>query len=53
MDLIVQKAVELGVYDITLVNSKRCIVKFDEKKRVKKLKDYKKFLMRHQSNQRD
>ncbi|WP_314937783.1 RsmE family RNA methyltransferase [Parvimonas micra] len=37
MDLIVQKAVELGVYDITLVNSKRCIVKFDEKKESKKI----------------
>mgnify|MGYP001673502434 FL=1 len=37
MDLIVQKAVELGVYDITLVNSKRCIVKFDEKKENKKI----------------
>lgn len=37
MDLIVQKAVELGVYDITLVNSKRCIVKFDEKKDSKKI----------------
>lgn len=53
MDLIVQKAVELGVYDITLVNSRRCIVKIDEKKRLKKLKDYKKFLMRPQNNQRD
>ncbi|WP_338817002.1 RsmE family RNA methyltransferase [Parvimonas micra] len=37
IDLIVQKAVELGVYDITLVNSKRCIVKFDEKKESKKI----------------
>lgn len=37
MDLIVQKAVELGVYDITLVNSKRCIVKIDEKKENKKI----------------
>lgn len=37
MDLIVQKAVELGVYDITLVNSKRCIVKIDEKKESKKI----------------
>lgn len=37
MDLIVQKAVELGVYDITLVNSKRCIIKFDEKKESKKI----------------
>ena len=37
MDLIVQKAVELGVYDITLVNSKRCIVKIDEKKETKKI----------------
>ena len=37
MDLIVQKAVELGVYDIILVNSKRCIVKIDEKKENKKI----------------
>lgn len=37
MDLIVQKSVELGVYDITLVNSKRCIVKIDEKKENKKI----------------
>lgn len=37
MDLIVQKAVELGVYDITLVNSRRCIVKIDEKKETKKI----------------
>lgn len=37
MDLIVQKAVELGVYDVTLVNSKRCIVKIDEKKENKKI----------------
>lgn len=37
MDLIVQKAVELGAYDITLVNSKRCIVKIDEKKENKKI----------------
>lgn len=37
MDLIVQKSVELGVYDISLVNSKRCIVKIDEKKENKKI----------------
>ncbi|MEB3061128.1 RsmE family RNA methyltransferase, partial [Parvimonas micra] len=31
MDLIVKKDVELGVYDITIENSKRCILKIDEK----------------------
>ncbi len=32
MELIVQKAVELGVYEIIPVSMKRCIVKLDEKK---------------------
>lgn len=32
MELIVQKAVELGVYRILPVETKRCIVKLDEKK---------------------
>ncbi len=31
LDLIIQKATEIGVHDITLVNSKRCIVKYDGK----------------------
>lgn len=33
MDYIVQKAVELGVYEIIPVVSKHCVVKYDEKKR--------------------
>lgn len=32
MELIVQKAVELGVYEIVPVAAKRCVVKLDEKK---------------------
>lgn len=36
MDLIVQKAVELGVYQIIPVAVKRCVVKLDEKKAQKK-----------------
>lgn len=38
MELIVQKAVELGVYQIIPVAMKRCVVKFDEKKAQKKTK---------------
>ncbi len=37
MDLIVQKAVELGVYGIVPVASKRCVVKLDGKKSEKKV----------------
>lgn len=37
MELIVQKAVELGVYRIIPVVSKRCIVKLDDKKAVSKV----------------
>lgn len=33
MELIVQKAVELGVYEIIPVAAKRAVVKLDEKKR--------------------
>lgn len=36
MDLIVQKAVELGAYQIIPVATKRCVVKLDEKKAQKK-----------------
>lgn len=32
MEFIIQKAVELGVYEIIPVNTKRCIMKLDEKK---------------------
>lgn len=38
MGLIVQKAVELGVYQIIPVATKRCVVRLDEKKAEKKIK---------------
>lgn len=37
MELIVQKAVELGVYEIVPVATKRCVVKLDEKKAAAKV----------------
>lgn len=37
MELIVQKAVELGVYRIIPVAAKRCVVKLDERKEVSKV----------------
>ena len=37
MELIIQKAVELGVYSITPIEMKRCIVKFDDKKKKSKV----------------
>ena len=37
MEFIIQKAVELGVYDITPVEMKRCVVKLDEKDKNKKI----------------
>ena len=37
MELIVQKAVELGAYEIIPVATKRCVVKLDEKKASKKV----------------
>lgn len=36
MEYIIQKAVELGVYDITPVEMKRCVVKLNEKDKIKK-----------------
>ena len=36
MELIIQKAVELGVYSITPIEMKRCIVKLDDKKKTSK-----------------
>lgn len=38
MELIIQKAVELGVYEIIPVETKRCVVKLDAKKEASKLK---------------
>lgn len=37
MELIVQKAVELGVFEVIPVAMKRCVVKLDEKKAAKKV----------------
>ena len=37
MELVVQKAVELGAYQIIPVATKRAVVKLDEKKAIKKL----------------
>ena len=37
MELIVQKAVELGVYQVVPVATKRCVVKLDDKKAAKKV----------------
>lgn len=37
MEFIVQKAVELGVYEIVPVSMKRCVVKLDEKKQKAKI----------------
>lgn len=36
MELIIQKSVELGVYDITPIEMKRCVVKLNEKDKRKK-----------------
>lgn len=36
MELVIQKAVELGVYDITPVEMKRCVVRLDDKDKKKK-----------------
>ena len=37
MDLVIQKSVELGCYDIQPVDMERCIVKYDEKDKKKKI----------------
>ena len=37
MELIIQKAVELGVYEVVPVAMKRCVVKLDEKKQKSKI----------------
>lgn len=38
MELVIQKAVELGVYEIIPVEMKNCVVKLDEKRALNKLK---------------
>ena len=40
METIIQKAVELGVYDVVPVMMKRCVVKLDEKKAGKKVERF-------------
>lgn len=42
MEYIIQKSVELGVYDITPVDMKRCVVKLDEKNANKKIERWQK-----------
>lgn len=42
MELIIQKSVELGVYDITPVEMKRCVVKLNEKDKIKKIQRWQK-----------
>lgn len=37
MELVIQKSVELGVYDITPVEMQRCVVKLNEKDKLKKI----------------
>lgn len=40
LDTIIQKAVELGVYEVVPVMMKRCVVKLDEKKAAKKVERF-------------
>ncbi len=42
MELIIQKSVELGVYNITPVEMKRCVVKLQEKDKIKKVERWQK-----------
>lgn len=42
MELVIQKSVELGVYDITPVEMRRCVVKLNEKEKVKKVQRWQK-----------
>ncbi len=42
MELIIQKSVELGAYEITPIEMKRCVVKFDEKSKIKKIERWQK-----------
>lgn len=42
MELVIQKAVELGVYDITPVEMKRCVVKLTDKDKIKKIQRWQK-----------
>lgn len=42
MELIIQKSVELGAFDITPVEMKRCVVKLRDKDRIKKIERWRK-----------
>jgi len=42
MELIIQKSVELGVYDITPVEMARCVVKLNDKDKIKKIERWNK-----------
>lgn len=42
MEYIIQKSVELGVHDITPVEMKRCVVKLNEKDKIKKIERWQK-----------
>lgn len=42
MELVIQKSVELGVFDITPVEMKRCVVKLNEKEKIKKIQRWQK-----------
>lgn len=42
MELIIQKSVELGVYDITPIEMKRCVVKLNDKDKRKKIERWQK-----------
>lgn len=42
MELVIQKSVELGVYNIIPVQMKRCVVKLNEKDKIKKIKRWQK-----------
>ena len=42
MELVIQKSVELGVYDITPVEMKRCVVKLNPKDKMKKIQRWQK-----------
>lgn len=42
MELVIQKSIELGAYDITPVEMKRCVVKLNEKDKTKKIQRWQK-----------
>ena len=42
MELVIQKSVELGAYDITPIEMKRCVVKLNEKDKIRKIQRWQK-----------